>query len=300
MPWYHINLDGDQEGPFQFQELAERFQSKQIDIDTFVWHGKKVKEWSKIVDVPGLQQKLNRPIKPKDSRGSVVDLFTERKSSTRSRAGTVPDFARMASTESLGQGPGDTKNSQSLKEFRDSLKNTNQDDLIKQLWMHKRSSSLKQAPEANNSAVGERMVQIANLLVKTQDELERQKKENEIILNENREHKSKMAELESRLKKEVSSKQTLRKQWKKAQSEYESEIKQYQSQLDIFFAAETELNDLVMANVNIDTMQIDQDAFASSTPWLGTLGGIGGGQFGYAESVFSDDKSIQINLSYVE
>jgi len=246
MPWYHINVDGNQEGPFQFADLAGRFQSKQIDADTFVWHGKKVKEWSKIGDVPGLQQKLNRPLKQKlNSRGSVVDLnFPERKTSTRSRAGTVP------------------------------LQNVSRYSRSRTVQKHRRY----------NSAMGERMVQIANLLVKTQDELERQKKENEIILNENREQKSKMADLESKLKKEMQSKQTLRKQWKKAQSEYESEIKQYQSQLDIFFAAETELNDV----------------FASPTPWLGTLGGIGGGQFGYAESVFSDDKSIQINLSYVE
>merc|ERR1719471_57584 len=203
MPWYYINLDGDQEGPFQFQELAERFQSKQIDADTFVWHGKKVKEWSKIGDVPGLQQKLNRPLKQKlNSRGSVVDLnFPERKTSTRSRAGTVPDFARMTSTDSLGQGPGEQKLPSSLKEFQELHQSTNQDDLVKQIWHLKKSNSLRQ--NSDNSAMGERMVQIANLLVKTQDELERQKKENEIILNENREQKSKMADLESKLKKEM-------------------------------------------------------------------------------------------------
>ena len=39
----------------------------------------------------------------------------------------------------------------------------------------------------------------------------------------------------------VQIKNNLRKQWKKAQIGYEAEIKQYQSQLDIFFAAETEL-----------------------------------------------------------
>ncbi len=45
-------------------------------------------------------------------------------------------------------------------------------------------------------------MQVANLLVKTQDELERKAKENDIILQENRNHKARMAELEQKLKKE--------------------------------------------------------------------------------------------------
>lgn len=282
MPWYYINDAGTQpEGPFQFSELATKFQQGAIDVDTFVWHGKRVKEWTKISEVGGLAEKLRRhKLKtetPRSSRGSVADMsFPERRSNSH-RSRQTPNFAKKESLseDALGQGPG---HKSSLEEFKDSLRNAKSDDLIRQLWESKKSNvdnltanivtdaasiagsrhDRMKSTDNNKSAVSDRMVQIANLLVKTQDELERQKQENEIILKENRDQKGKMAELESKLKKEMLSKQTLRKQWKKAQTEYESEIKQYQSQLDIFFAAETELNE------------------------------------------FSDDKSIQINLSFVE
>merc|ERR1719204_2852081 len=151
------------------------------------------------------------------------------------------------SEEVHGGEPGSTPGrlrSVSLGQFRDSIKDDDRNTLVqKLLQMKEENEKLKDNPKAiGETEVRERLVQVANLLVKTQDQLERKSKENEIILQEVRSHKSRMADLEQKLKKEMQIKNNLRKQWKKAQIEYEAEIKQYQSQLDIFFAAETELN----------------------------------------------------------
>ena len=46
------------------------------------------------------------------------------------------------------------------------------------------------------------MVQIANLLCKTQDELEKKTRENETILKDNHEHQTQVLDLQSKLQEE--------------------------------------------------------------------------------------------------
>lgn len=242
--WFYINEAGTEpEGPFTLANLAQFFKQKKITTQSFVWHGKRVKDWTKISQVKGLTERLKRSQQgghAPSSRGSVAELFS---------AG--PRFSATNETVSeevvVGE-PGATPGrfrSMSMGHYQETLKENDKETLIKKLLrMKEQNEQLKESPKASISQteVGERLVQVANLLVKTQDEVERQRNENDIILQENRNHKARMAELEQKLKKEMQTKNNLRKQWKKAQLEYESEIKQYQSQLDIFFAAETELN----------------------------------------------------------
>jgi len=248
--WFYINEAGTEpEGPHTLAKLSIFFKQKTITIDTFVWHGKRVKEWTKISQVPGLAQRLNRS-QPghanQSSRGSVAELF-----SAGPRFHSIPGLQGMNTTarsEEIGGEPEPTPGkmrSMSVGLSRDQLQEDNRETLIaKLLKMKEENEMLKEVskePNAANLPNNPKLVQVAQLLVKTQDELERKSKENDIVLQENLNHKARMAELEQKLKKEMQIKNNLRKQWKKAQIGYEAEIKQYQSQLDIFFAAETEL-----------------------------------------------------------
>jgi len=247
--WFYINEAGTEpEGPHTLANLSIFFKQRQITGDTFVWHGRRVKEWTKIDQVPGLANRLNRS-QPghanQSSRGSVAELF-----SAGPRFNSVPGMQGMntAMSEEIGGEPEPTPGkmrSMSVGIFRNQIQDDDRETLIaKLLKMKEENERLKEvssSPVGANSPNNPKLVQVAQLLVKTQDELERKSKENDIILQENRNHKARMAELEQKLKKEMQIKNNLRKQWKKAQIGYEAEIKQYQSQLDIFFAAETEL-----------------------------------------------------------
>jgi len=248
--WFYINEAGTEpEGPFTLADLAQFFKQNQITPDTFVWHGKRVKEWTKINQVKGLAERLQRSTVERghpnqSSRGSAAELFS---AGPRFNTGTMKDsaYSEEVHVGEPGATPGRIR-SVSLG-YRDSIKDDDRNTLVQKLLkLKEENEKLKDNPKASaaisQTEAGQRLVQVANLLVKTQDELERKSKENDIVLQENRSHKSRMADLEQKLKKEMQIKNNLRKQWKKAQIEYEAEIKQYQSQLDIFFAAETELN----------------------------------------------------------
>lgn len=138
-----------------------------------------------------------------------------------------------------------------------------QNDLVTRIQrLERENAELKEIkkprPSLSRDEISERMVQIANLLCIKTSELEEKAKEYRQVLKEKHVFMTEITQLKTQLQVERETTQHLRRQWKKAQNEYEREIRQYQAQLDIFFAAETELNE------------------------------------------FSDEQSIQINLSYVE
>jgi len=245
--WFYINAASTEpEGPCTLAQLATFFKQKKITAETFVWHGKKVKEWTKINQVKGLAERLKRPAgghhANQSSRGSVAELFS---ASPRFNPLVLPNESHSEIIHGESTSHPTKMRSLSMSRYRDSLRENDRETLMKKhLHLKEENEKIKVKPPRESitqTEVGGRLVQVANLLVKTQDELERKSKENEIILQENRNHKARMAELEQKLKNEMQIKNNLRKQWKKAQIGYEAEIKQYQSQLDIFFAAETEL-----------------------------------------------------------
>lgn len=154
-----------------------------------------------------------------------------------------------------------------------------QNDLVTRIQkLERENAELKEIkkprPSLSRDEISERMVQIANLLCIKTSELEEKAKEYRQVLKEKHESMTEVTQLKTQLQVERENTQLLRRQWKKAQNEYEREIRQYQAQLDIFFAAETELNDVM------------SEAFSDASQ--------------YIFYKFSDEQSIQINLSYVE
>lgn len=288
MPWYYITEAGSQpDGPYVLTQLAAKFQAGELTADTYVWHGKRVKEWTKIQHVKGLSEKLARinNTAGNSSRGSVMDLTAQGSSSKyRSTAGypnsmnvqntktttmvdSVSEDVGVLRRRSSGSRSGGRERTQRAKSATFSgHESLNRNQLIvKVVEQQKEIEDLKATTAQARRSLSkdessQRMVQIANLLCKTQDDLERKKQETEKVIQDNHEQEMRIQDLETQLTNQKTEKDYLRKQWKRAQREYEQEIKQYQAQLDIFFAAETELNN----------------------------------------DVFSDEQSIQINLSYVE
>lgn len=285
MPWYYITEAGSQpDGPYVLTQLAAKFQAGELTADTYVWHGKRVKEWTKIQHVKGLSEKLARinNTAGNSSRGSIMDMtsvagsvaaypgsMNVQKTNTTAMIESVSEDVGVLRRRSSSSRTGERQRTQRAKSATYTANGhenlTRQQLVVKVLDMQKeieglRSTNAQARRSLSKDESSQRMVQIANLLCKTQDDLERKKQETEKVIQDNHEQEMRIQELETHLINEKQEKDYLRKQWKRAQREYEQEIKQYQAQLDIFFAAETELNN----------------------------------------DVFSDEQSIQINLSYVE
>lgn len=85
MRWYFVTSEGDSNttGPYKEQEFARKFQTGEINENTFVWNGKTVTDWMQIKNVDGLAEKLRNYNFP--------DKSSSRNGSKRSR-GKIPKY----------------------------------------------------------------------------------------------------------------------------------------------------------------------------------------------------------------
>jgi len=69
MSWYYIDGAGTTLGPVEYSELQNKWNSKQINPNTYVWNGTTVNEWSLISACSDLSNKLKGGNKPAPPRG---------------------------------------------------------------------------------------------------------------------------------------------------------------------------------------------------------------------------------------
>jgi len=69
MSWYYIDGAGTTLGPVEYSELQKKWNSKQINPNTYVWNGTTVNEWSLISACTDLSSKLQAGNKPAPPRG---------------------------------------------------------------------------------------------------------------------------------------------------------------------------------------------------------------------------------------
>jgi len=61
MRWYYVDDNSKRHGPFRDAELSRLLQNKTITRQTYVWNGKSVKDWTKIMDIEGLEDHSGIP-----------------------------------------------------------------------------------------------------------------------------------------------------------------------------------------------------------------------------------------------
>ena len=69
MSWYYVTNEGETKGAFAISQLTEKYHSREITDNSYVWNGTTVSQWTQIKDVPKLVEdfKLSMP-KPKPIR----------------------------------------------------------------------------------------------------------------------------------------------------------------------------------------------------------------------------------------